>query len=204
MLRRALFIVVLLSIPMLNFAQEAPREKQEKISTNIPVQAQYSNNFKITEYYFNRKVDVKGRGEILEVEIVLENLTDNPLDLYIFTIATTEKIEKTKSSFEKPVPEKERVRNFVPFPDEIKNFEYDDPASKTGVLFVKFPKNPKAGISPETGKPYHLVDKLMVRTFHLCPYKRKYTFFNNVMILVFDGEGKPAFRKLYSLNGTRR
>jgi hypothetical protein len=201
---RALVAIVIIFTVAAAFAQEAPKAKQEKVITNIPVQAQYSNKFKIKEYYFNRKVDVNGRGEILEVELLFENLTDDQLDLYIFTIATTEKVEKTKSSFEKPIPEKERIRNFVPYPDDLKNFEYEKAGKAGETAFLKFPKNPKAGINPLTGQPYHLKDKLMVRTYHLCSYKVNYSFFNNITILVFDSEGKPAFRKLYDFQGYRR
>jgi hypothetical protein len=172
--------------------------------TNIPVQAQYSNKFRIERYYFNRKIDPKGQGELLEIELLIENLTDDPMDLYIFTIATFEKVERTTSSFERPVPEKERIRNFTPFPFDKKNFEYENPDKKGQTRLVKYPKNPKAGVNPSTGGAYHLKDRLVVRTYHLSKYRTNYTFYNNATILIFDGEGKAAFRQIYAIEGYRR
>ncbi|OHD69192.1 MAG: hypothetical protein A2W19_06285 [Spirochaetes bacterium RBG_16_49_21] len=184
-----------------------------KLTTNIPVLAQYSKKFAIKNIDFNKVIDIGGKGEVLEVQFVLQNLTDDPMDLYIFTIATFEKVERTRSSFEKPVPPTHRIRSFVPYPPDIANFQYPatdgegninrDKQGPEKFKFVKFPKNSKAGIDPNTGKPHHLVEKLIVRTTHLSKYRVNYFFFNEVAILIFDSEGKPAFRQLYQLQGTR-
>ncbi|HSV96673.1 MAG TPA: hypothetical protein VLM75_07045 [Spirochaetota bacterium] len=198
-------------MPLALFAQSGPvkdapdkKEKSALSVTNIPVQAQYSGKFEVEHCYFNRRIDPGGKGELLEVEIILKSRQNDPLDMYIFTVATYEKVEKTKSSFELPVPERERIRNLVPYPDDIKNYEYDNPDAKGKTMLVKHPKNPKAGIDPATGKPYTLKDRLVVRTYHLSPYRVDYVFFNNVIILIFDGEGNPLYRKLYEIKGRRR
>ncbi len=210
-MKRMSLILLMMLLPWSADAQqggakkvEAPKEKGTPIQSSFPVQAQYSKTFKIFPYYFNKRIDPSGKGELLEVEMIFENLTDDPQDLYIFVIATYEKKEKTKSSFEIPVPESERIKNFVAFPDDIRNFQYEKDTEKGGVQLVKYPKNTKAGINPETGKAYHLDEKLLVRTFHLSPYKKKFYFFNHVTILVFDSEGKPAFRREFQLKGIRR
>jgi hypothetical protein len=179
------------------------KEKSETINMIVPVQAQYSDNFKIEKCYFNKRIDGTGKGEVMEVEMVIKNLTDTPMDIYLFVICTFEKTEKTKSSFEMPIPFKERLRNFVPYPNDIKNFEYENVDKKPGISLLKYPKNPKAGTDPETNKPYTLKNKLLVRTYHLSPYRANYVFFNNVTILIFDGEGKPAYKETYIMTGTR-
>lgn len=198
-------------LPVALFAQAGPGKKdapepkaKASISTNIPVQAQYSEKFEVEHCYFNRRIDPGGKGELLEIELILKSHWQEPIEMYIFTIATFEKIEKTKSSFEMPVPERERIRNFVPYPDDIKNYEYDNPDAKGATVLVKYPKNPKAGVDPSTGKPYTLKDRLVVRAYHLSPYRVNYVFFNNATILIFDGEGKAMFRKLYEIKGRRR
>ncbi len=198
-------------LPLALFAQSGPvkdapdtKGKSALTVTNIPVQAQYSDKFEVEHCYLNRRIDPRGKGELLEVELILKSHRDEPLEMYLFTIATYEKIEKTKSSFEIPVPERERIRNFVPYPDDVKNYEYDNPDAKGKTMLVKHPTNPKAGIDPATGKPYTLKDRLVVRTYHLSPYRVNYVFFNNVTILIFDGEGNAMFRKLYEIKGRRR
>ncbi len=216
-MKKYLLVLLALLCPTLLLSQDVKKEEtpkdQSKIITNIPVQAQYSNKFNIKNLFFNKRTDYSGKGEILEVEFTLENLTDDPMDVYIFTIATFEKVEKTKSSFERPVPKRERVRTFVTYPDDLSNFSYletDDKGNvkkdKDGleiVKLVKFPKNPKAGVNQKTGKPYHLDDKLTIYTTHISKYRRNYFFFNNLAVLVFDSEGKPAYRKLFEIKGKR-
>lgn len=208
----AVFLILLL--PGLLISQENTTTKEDvKSISNIPVQAQYSNNFVIKNLFFNKRIDLGGKGEILEVEFVLENLTDDPQDLYIFTIATFEKKETTRSSFEPPIPPKEKIRTFVTFPDDLSNFSYPDldeqgkpKKDKNGadiIKLLKFPKNSKAGLDAATGKPYHLVEKMQIRTNHLSKYRKNFYFFNNLAVLVFDSEGKPAFRQLYKIVGSR-
>ena len=172
--------------------------------TDIPVQSLYSNQVKIKDVYFNKRVDRTGKGEELEVEVLLENLTDNPMDVFVNVIATYEKVEKTKSSFEMPIPEKERIRNFVPYPDDIANYEYTD--SKGKKIFQAYPKNTKSGINPLTNKLYSLPvrENLIVRSYHVSPYRKDYVFFNYVTVLVFDKDGNPILREVYELKGKRK
>lgn len=208
MAKRVGAVVVFIFMCMGAFAQDAVEKRSgesgSKISTNISAQAQYSNTFVVDKFYFNKRIDVEGRGDILEAEFVINNLADDPMDLYIFVIATYEKVEKTKSSFEMPIPEKERIMSFVPSTGEIGNFEYENPAKKGEKMLVKFPKNPQAGVNPETGKPYVLKDSLVVRTYHLSKYSRKQVYFNNVTLLIFDAGGKAVYRRIYQIEGKRR
>ncbi len=209
MLKRIAFLSFCLIVPTILFSQDekkstADPETRVKLNSSIPVLAQYSDKFKIEKYYFNRRIDVQRRGEILEVELVLCNLTDDPMDLYIFTIATYEKVERTKSSFERPIPEKERIRSFVPHPDVIEEFKYEHPERKGEMRLEKYPKNPKAGVDPQTGKPYTLKDRIVVRNLHLSRYRQNYFFFNNVTLLIFDSEGKPVYRQHFLIEGKRR
>lgn len=171
---------------------------------DIPVQSLYSNQVKIKDIYFNKRVDVSGKGEVLEVEAIFENLTDNPMDVYVNIIATYEKEEKTNSSFEMPVLEKERIRNFVPYPDDVANYEYTD--SKGKKIFQAYPKNTKSGINPLTNKLYLLPvrDMLVVRSYHVSPYRKDFVFFNYVTILVFNKDGNPIMREVYELKGKRK
>ncbi|MCX8123984.1 MAG: hypothetical protein N3F66_07435 [Spirochaetes bacterium] len=171
---------------------------------DIPIQSLYSNQVKIKDVYFNKRVDVGGKGDVLEVEVIFENLTDNPMDLYVNVIATYEKEEKAKSSFEMPIPEKERIRNFVPYPDDISNYEYTD--SKGKKIYQAYPKNTKSGINPLTNKLYSLSvrDNLVVRSYHISPYRKDFVFFNFVTILVFDKDGNPILREVYELTGKRK
>lgn len=216
-MKRYIALMMIMLSPVLLFSQDAKKEEasseKTRIITNIPVEAQYSNKFAIKNLFFNKRTDLGGKGEILEIEFQLENLTDDPMELYIFTIATYEKVEKTKSSFERPIPKRERVRTFVTYPDDVSNFTYPDTDEKGNIKrdkngkelmkLVKFPKNPKAGVDPKTGKPYLLNDKLMIYTTHLSPFRRNYFFFNNLAVLIFDSEGKPAYRKLFEIKGKR-
>jgi hypothetical protein len=218
-MKKYILTILLLLMPGVLLSQDDKSKSQvksislDKTTTNIPALSQYSNNFTIKNLYFNKRIDLGGKGEILEVEFILENLTDEPQDLYLFTIATYEKTEKTKSSFERPILTRERIRTFITYPDDISNFTYpvtDEQGNvkkdKNGldiVKLVKFPKNPKAGVDPKTGKPYHLKDRLVLYTTHISTYRNNYYFFNNVAVLIFDSDGKPAFRQLYEIKGRR-
>jgi hypothetical protein len=169
---------------------------------NIPVQSLYSELLEIQKVYFNKKIDPTGTGDLLEVEFEVTNKIDDPQDIYLFVIATFEKSEKTNSSLEAPIPEKERLRSFVPYPEDISNFEYTDFSGKAKLL--KQPKNTKAGVDPATGKAYHLKEKLFIRTNHLAKYRNNYYYFNMVMILAFNSSGEPIFRQQYKIHGIRR
>ena len=129
-MKKFITLILVMLVPALLLSQADTSKSQEKsagkdkIITNIPTQAQYSDKFTIKNLYFNKRIDLGGKGEVLEVEFILQNLIDEPQDLYIFTIATYEKTEKTKSSFERPIPTRERIRTFVVYPDDISNFTY--------------------------------------------------------------------------------
>ncbi|SRR6056297_207853 len=199
-MRRKLLIVILVcALPALLFSQE----KKKAGDQHIPIGAQYSNSFEISDIYFNRRIDTTGKGELLEVEMVIKNLTDDPMDLYVHVIATYEREEKTRSSFEMPIPEKERIRSFVPFPGDKADYQYPHPEKADATMLKKAPKNPTSGVNPDTGKPYNLESKLLIRTYHLSEYRTNYFFFNEVTVLVYDNEGKPVFRQLYEIEGRR-
>jgi hypothetical protein len=223
---KRIILAAFILAPVLLFSQEKPAEnKSEKKAEDrspktvmdsvvVPAQSQYSDRFIIRNIYFNKRVDLAGKGDILEIEMVLENLTDDPMDFYIHAIASFEKVEKTRSSFERPVPEKERIRSFVPYPEGVENFQYPvkdrdgntkkDYFGKEMIELKKLPHDSKKGVDPSTGKMYHLEKKLVVRTYHLSLYRNNYFFFNEAVILMFDAEGKPVFRQQYALNGWRR
>lgn len=196
-MKKNIFILILVL-----FASALLAQTTQKL--DIPVQSLYSNQVKIQDIYFNKRVDRAGKGDVLEVEVLFENLTDTPLDIYVNLIATYEKEEKTKSSFEMPIPEKERIRNFVPYPDDIANYEYAD--SKGKKIFQAYPKNTKSGINPLTNKLYFLPvrDNLIIRSYHVSPYRKDFVFFNYVTVLVFDKDGNPILREVYELKGTRK
>jgi len=214
-MRKRLTLLAILLIPVFLFSQEKKTKSHGTASKgNIPVQAKYSNKFAIKNVDFNRRIDLAGRGEILETTFILDNLTNDPMDFYIFVIGTFEKVEKTKSSFEMPIPEKERIRNFIPFPGDIKNFQYPakdskgnaikDESGKDKIILIKHPHDPKIGVNPRTGKLYHLEQQLAVRTQILSKYRKHYVYFNEVAILIFDKDAKLVFRQLFELKGYRR
>lgn len=218
-IRNILFIFLL--IPVFLFSQEkkptgdtSNNSGKTPIPSRAYVQAKYNDQFKISKIYFNRRLDVRGRGELLEIEMVIENLTDDPIELYIFTIASFEVDVKSQTSFDRPVPPEKRIKNFKVFPDEIENFKYaykdksgkqkKNVWGKNVYLYKKVPKNIKKGINPATGKIYTIKNKLVVRTYHLSPYRTNYCFFNEAAILAFDKRETPAYRQLYKLKGWRR
>lgn len=210
-MKRLLLICILL--PGLSFSQENKVQDTSKKSQIIPVQSQYSNSFIIRDITFNKETDLHGKGEVLDVQFVLQNKTDDPMDLYIIVIASYEKKERTRSSFEMPIPEKDRIRSFAPYPFDLENYQYPvtdtkgnqvkDASGHAKVRFQKFPKDPKQGINPITGKMYHLNDRLVIRTQHLSKYRTNYFFFNEVMVLIFNNEGQPQYRQQFKLSGIR-
>ncbi len=215
---RNISLMLIILLPVILLSQESTTDTKtdttgsSQVKTQIPVQAQYSNRFKIRHVNFNKRIDLLGKGEILEIEFVIVNQTDNPIDLYIFTIATHETKRQKDSYFKMPI-DREKKLNFVPYPMDLDNFRYPktdykgnpvkDESGNQKMSFIKFPKNPKAGINKATGKPYHLENKLVVRTQHLSKYRVNYTYFNEATLLIFDKDGKPVFRQLYKLIGIR-
>ncbi|TAL39374.1 MAG: hypothetical protein EPN93_01650 [Spirochaetes bacterium] len=199
-------LVTVITLTPLRAQDAVGKDDKGKSESRIPIQSRFSSDFKITENYFNRRIDSGGAGDVLEVELIIQNLTDKPQDLYIFAVATTEKVEKTKSSFERPIPEKEKMRSFVPYPENMANFEYDVPEKSGSKSLIAYPKNPREGIDPSTGKPYTLKvnDKLVVRTYHLSRYRKDFKFFNFLTVIIFNSEGNPVFKQKYEIEGVRR
>jgi hypothetical protein len=214
-MKRTLLLLLALALPAGVMPQEqaAPQQSQSALKL-VPVLSQYSNDFTIGKVAFNKRIEISGKGELLEVEFELRNRTDYPLDLYIFVIASYEVTEKTRSSFEPPIPPEKRIRSFIPYPDDIDNFRVPMKDAQGNVKkdrqghdmyqYIKYPHDVKKGIDEETGKPYRIKEKKYIRTYHLSPYRSNYFFFNHATILVFDPEGNPVFRQIFELKGWRR
>ena len=104
---RRILILIFLLMPAILSSQNttAPGKNNatavKKPSASATVQARFSEQFRIKNVYFNRRIDIAGRGEILEIEMLIENLTDDPFDLYIFTIASFEVTRKKRNSFDR-------------------------------------------------------------------------------------------------------
>ncbi len=197
-------LLTFLLIPVMLFAQDKV-DTNKKNESNFPVHSVRTDLFKIKQLSFNKTIP-SDSGEILEVEIILENLVDDPMDLYVFTIASYENSYIPKSSFERPSKEdKNPIKLLVPFPNNIKNFEYDHGQfGEKKPSYIKYPKDYKAGVNPDTGKPYLLNEKLIIRTTHLTKYLKKFNFFNEMTVLIFDKDGKLLFRQQYHLNKVKR
>ena len=69
------------------------------------------------------------------------------------------------------------ITNIASVPDDQKNFEYPDPDNQGKTILIKFPRDYKTGINPETGKPYQLSTYLNMYTTHLSKYCLNYVFF---------------------------
>lgn len=216
MTRRILILLFLLIPAILSSQNTAPAKKETTaaISTSATVLNKFSDQFRIKNVYFNRRLDMGGRGEILEIEMLIENLTDDPFDLYVFSIASYEVEIKHLNSFDRPVPPEKQIKNFVTFPNDIENFKYPykdkngkirkDVWGKDIYLYQKHPHDYKKGLNPSTGKLYRVKDKLIIRTYHLSPYRTHYYYFNEAAILAYDTKGTPVFRQHYQFTGWRR
>jgi len=203
------FSMILVFIPMLLLAQNsgeiAPINSIETIT--VPKEAQYSERFKISPIYFNKRIDPAGLGDILEVEMIFENLTDQPMDLNIITIATVEFPPKRDSSFDPIILKNDLIKYLDASPD-AENFKYPVKDESGNVKkdyfgndvfeYKKIPNDPKKA----TLITVH--DKYMLRTYHLSKFRKKYEFFNAVSILVFNKDGQPLFASYYSLDKKRR
>jgi hypothetical protein len=224
MRKASIFLFLILLLPMVPLAQETSTSEakkdtggENKTSSDymiITPGARYSDKFEIDKIYFNKTIDLGGRGEVLKVVMVIKNLTDDPQDLYIFTIATCEKPPKELTSFDRPIKQKDKLRNFEPYPDNPENFRYPkrdkwgnivkDEDGNTVMTYLKNPKDPKEGVNPDTGKPYRLKDKLVIRTRHLSKYRTNYTYFNHLTVIIFNEKLEPVTRQIWRLKGYRR
>ncbi|MDA3901075.1 MAG: hypothetical protein PF637_11225 [Spirochaetes bacterium] len=202
-------VVILILIPVLLWAQA--KEDEEKKSDrsgsttekDLPTQMVQSEEFEIRHISFNKKVDPRGRGELLQVDFQLENEVDISLDLYIHIVATNEELVWVYDSFgkKKITPKRIDTKYIKSLPEDVSQYEYEIEGEKS---IIKYPKNIKTGVSPDTGKAYHLTDYYAFRYEFLSHYRRKYVFFNKVTILIFDDEEKLMFRQSYSLDSFRR
>ncbi len=195
---------------------------------NLPVQSVRTHVFDVEKFSISFGYEPRGFGEVLTVEFGLRNKTDEEKELYIWTIATEDVDPSADSSFKMPRTDDQRIlfRNFVPFPlaaeDRDKefrlmkheNFRYktEKDTSPIGSL-RKFPRDPKLGIDPATGKAYKLEDALFIKTSHNSKYRKNYCFFNHVTLLIFDAKNltdekgalnPPLYRQIYRIVGKRK
>ena len=186
-----------------NAAQPAETKKaDDRKKDAFPPQSVQNEDFVVSMPSFVRKGDNLGKGEILEVGFDITNNLDSPRTFYIFVIATYEDIKWQYNSFQskKTFPEKVQTAYFSPYPDTNANYEYEINGEKE---LKRYPKDFKAGINPADGKFYTLKDKLIIRSNHLCIYRKNYKYYNNVTIILYDEEGKLKFRQTYALEGSR-
>jgi hypothetical protein len=162
--------------------------------------------FHVKDLSFTR-LEYDAGGEFLETSFRIENLTNVPIELYIFVVATFEKGYIPYSSFESlELEDRNWTKNFKPFPDDLTNFEYTDKDEKgeEKKFYYKYPKNIKAGIDLATGKPYHIEEKFIFRGRHFNPYGKNYYFFNTITILIFDAaDEKLVFSQNYAVKPRR-
>lgn len=200
-----LLIAIFLITPVILFSQEKSADNKIDIRKE-PVLSIYSNLFKFKNLDFSRE-QPDNSGEFLETNFQLENLTNVSMDLYIFVIATYEKDYYTISSFEKPdLEDTNTIKLIKTFPDDITNFEYivKDSTGAEKKVYQKYPKNVKAGVDPQTGKPYNLKDITTFRCRHETKFMKNYYFFNQIAILIFDSEEKLIFRQNYTVSPVKR
>lgn len=207
MFKKIVIILALISISITLYSQQdantvktdGKNEKDEK-----PVLSVFTDVFDIKHLSFIKKVDPKGRGELILVEFQLLNNTDLTRDLYIFVVATHEDTnwKRTILTNKKILPQGSRINYFASYPENDDNFKYQDEDGKE--YLDKYPKDYKAGINPFTDKAYSLDTDLIVRTQVLCRYRKKYRYFNNVTLIIYDDEGKLLYRVVHRIDWTRK
>jgi len=172
-MQKYIITILMLIIPLLVFSED--KDEQTSPSGKKKVKAKsvlslYDNRVKIKSIDFNKVMDMNGRGENLNVQMIVENQTDDPMELYVFVIALYDKEEITKSSFQKPIREKDRIRSFVPFPLDMKNFTIEQPKKSSNGTIMRDssgkeimiktlsmePNDIALGVDPETKEPYYL------------------------------------------------
>lgn len=202
---KQLLISLFLITPVLLFSQDKGADNQFDIKKQ-PVLSVFTDLFKVKNVTFTRE-QRDNYGEILGTEFQLENLTNVSMDLYIFVIATYENEYITKSSFEKPeLEDRNLIKLIQTYPDEVTNYEYTqkDSAGAEKKVYQKYPKNIKAGIDKNTGKAYKLEDSLTFRCRHFSKFMKKYYFFNEITLLIFDSDEKLIYRQNYSVKPVKR
>ena len=202
---KQLLISFFVIIPVVLFSQGKNSENSLDIKKR-PVLSVSSKLFKVKDLTFAKyQYDVS--GEFLETFFKIENLTNTPLQLYTFIVASYESEYIPKSSFESPdLEDKVLIKNIQAFPDDLTNFEYSE-KDENGVeqkVYQKYPKNIKAGIDENTGKPYALNDMIIVRARHYNKFVKNYYFFNTITILIFDADDeKLLFSQNYKVSPVR-
>ena len=203
-MKRFLSLLILI-IPVLLYSQDKAAENTSGKKL-FPVQAVKTDLFKIYNLSFNKTIPGYA-GEVLEVEFQIKNLIELPHELYIFVIATYEKSYQTDSSFQSPsLDDPAQIKNIKVFPDDLSNFEYTekDKSGNEKKLYIKYPKNIKAGVDPSTGKPYMLDENITFRTKFLSKYARKYYYFNEIAILIFDNKEELIYREVFKVKEKKR
>jgi hypothetical protein len=204
---KKIFLIILLTIPIFLSGKDKTIKSEKKVS---PAQVIFSNKIFIKDIYMNKRIGIHGKGEVLEVEVEIENKTDDPLEFYAIIVASYEIDIIKQNSFDMPVPLKNRIKSFVPYPCDLTNFKVlkksknQNVSDKKNLNRYKIAINSKLGVNPDTKKPYKLNKKLTFRTYHLSKYKRNSKFFNEVTLLIFNADGSPEYRQGYILTSYRR
>lgn len=201
-----LLLSLFLIMPVVLFSQDKAADNKLDIMKE-PVLSVHSNLFKMTNLQFSKLLR-DDKGETLETQFQLENLTNVTMEYYIFVVATYEKEAPSESSFTKIVSQEEKntIKLIRTYPDDITNYEYTvkDATGADKKVYQKYPKNIKAGINKDTGKPYMLKDVVTFHSFHVSEFIKHYHFFNEVTILIFDSDEKLVFRQNYAVRPVRR
>jgi hypothetical protein len=192
-------------IPAVLFSQDKNSDNKLDIKKR-PTLAVSSKLFKVKDLSF-AKLQYDVSEDFLETVFQIENLVNAPLEFYIFVVATYESEYIPFSSFESPdLEDKVLIKNIKIFPDDLSNFEYTE-ADEKGVeqkVYYKYPKNIKAGIYKDTGKPYVVNNKMIFRARHFNMFAKNYYFFNTITILLFDAEDeKLVFSQNYTVRPIR-
>ncbi|HEY1406019.1 MAG TPA: hypothetical protein VF857_05360, partial [Spirochaetota bacterium] len=108
-------------------AEEPAKTVDTQKNDPFPPFAVSTDLFKLPMPTFSKKIDPKGRGELMEVVFELTNTEDTPRDLYIFVLASHEEQKWVYNSFrtKRTVPEKVDIDLFAPDPSDRANFEYE-------------------------------------------------------------------------------
>lgn len=203
-MKRFLSLLILI-IPVLLFSQEKSGEDKSG-KKPFPVLSYNTKLFEVYNMTFSKTVPGYA-GEVLEVQFQIKNQIEAEQQLYIFVVATYESDYRTKSSFESPsLDDPSRIKNIKVFPDDLTNFQYTEKnkAGNEEQVYIKYPKNIKAGVNPATGKPYVLDEQLTFMTKFLSNYGRKYYFFNEILVLIFDEKEELLYRQLFKVKEQKR
>ncbi|MFW6365734.1 MAG: hypothetical protein ACOC2H_04580 [Spirochaetota bacterium] len=211
-MKRYLLIITLI-LPFLLLAQNDGAQEDrtgtetntENIENTRPVQSIDTPMFRIDHVSFNKKLDLRGRGELVQVEFQMYNNTDVNLRLYIFVFATIEELEYEYNSFgtEKLFVNDTEILYFRAQPPDEELYTYD--TENGGTEIVKYPKDATKGVNPDTGEPYLLKDTLAFRAAFLTHYRKNYEYFNHITLLIFDADDQElVYRQIWKLEGERR